>query len=122
MVAMALIVTWPVSGMAGPTADPTITSGKAVYEHSCITCHGDDGTGGMPGVPDMTKTGGSLDKPDVELIQNIINGFQSPGAPLAMPARGGNPELTDEQVQAVIDYIRHAFSVKTMPIPTSADK
>ncbi|MFH1820201.1 MAG: cytochrome c, partial [Pseudomonadota bacterium] len=28
--------------------------GQAVYNGTCIACHGSDGTGSLPGVPDLT--------------------------------------------------------------------
>jgi len=99
----------PVTAAAGPTGGLNVLSGKAIYEQSCITCHGDDGAGGMPGVPDMTEKGGSLDKPGVVLVRNIMDGFQSPGSIMAMPPKGGNPELVEEQVWSVISYMRQAF-------------
>jgi len=43
------------------------------------------------------------------LITNITFGFQGPGSPMAMPARGGNPDMNAADVQAVLGYLRESF-------------
>lgn len=79
--------------------------GKALYEATCIACHGAKAQGAIPGVPDLAK-GGRLTKPDAELAAHILNGFQSKGSPMAMPPKGGNPDLTAADVQALVTYMR----------------
>lgn len=79
--------------------------GKALYETTCIACHGAAAQGMIPGVPDL-RQGGRLAQPDGQLVANILNGFQSPGSPMAMPPKGGNPNLTAEAAQALVDYLR----------------
>ena len=81
--------------------------GKQIYETTCIACHGKDGKGALPGTPNLRKV---MVKPDEELVRNTLNGYQSPGSPLAMPPKGGNPSLTEADVRAVIQYMRGAFS------------
>lgn len=94
--------------VAENTSKPTL-SGKAVYEKTCIACHGTDGKGVLLGVPDLTKPDGRLSKPDEMLLQNITNGFQSSGSLMAMPAKGGNANLTDGDIKAVLAYLRESF-------------
>lgn len=84
-------------------------SGKAVYDKTCIACHGADGKGVLPGAPDFTKLDGPLSKPDEVLLQHITEGFQSPGSPMAMPAKGGNPNLTGVEIKAVLNYLKENF-------------
>lgn len=84
-------------------------AGKSVYSQTCIACHGANGKGAIPGVRDLTDADGPLAKSDEELIRNISDGFQSPGTAMAMPAKGGNPTLTEEDVKAVLDYMRAEF-------------
>jgi len=84
-------------------------AGKAVYAQTCIACHGANGKGTIPGVTDFTAKDGPLSKSDAELLQNISEGFQSPGSFMAMPAKGGNPMLTEADVRAVLAYLRAAF-------------
>ncbi len=83
--------------------------GKAIYSQTCIACHGANGKGTIPGVADFTTKDGSLAKSDVELLKNISEGFQSPGSFMAMPAKGGNPMLTEADVQVVLAYLRDEF-------------
>ena len=85
--------------------------GKALYETTCIACHGAKGQGALPGVPDLAK-GGRLSKPDAELIANILEGFQTKGSPMAMPPKGGNPNLTAEDAKALVIYLR-TLAVRT---------
>jgi len=84
-------------------------SGMAIYNQTCVACHGVEGTGGMPGVPNFRAAGGPLSKPDDTLVQHITEGFQSPGSPMAMPAKGGNPSLSGTDVRAVLGYLRKSF-------------
>ena len=90
-------------------APGTGLSGKDIYSNTCVACHGVNGTGAIPGTPDFTAASGPMAKSDSELIQSITAGFQSPGSPMAMPAKGGNPDLNAADVRAVLDYLRESF-------------
>ncbi|VAW90986.1 Cytochrome c, class I [hydrothermal vent metagenome] len=87
-------------------------SGKAIYAQTCIACHGADGTGGLPGVPNFTDKNGPLSKADDVLLQHISNGFQSPGSAMAMPPKGGNPELNSADIKKSLSYIRETFGAQ----------
>lgn len=92
------------------SAPGTGLSGKDIYNQTCVACHGANGAGAIPGTPDFTSPGGALSKSDEELITSITVGFQSPGSPMAMPAKGGNPDLNAADVAAVLGYLRESFS------------
>ena len=77
-----------------------------IYSQTCIACHGADGNGAIPGVPDFKER---LSKSDDILFQHITEGFQTPGSPMAMPARGGNPDYTNEDLRGALSYIRNNF-------------
>ncbi len=94
------------------SAGAAVTTGESTYQSSCVACHGADGVGVLPGVPDLTATEGLLAGDDEVLIKRIAEGFQSPGSPMAMPPRGGNPSLSDEDLKAVVDYMRKEFAVR----------
>lgn len=83
--------------------------GKSVYEGTCIACHGANGKGALPGVPDLTSAKGPLKGADEVVIKRMREGYQSPGSPMAMPPKGGNPALTDDDLQAVLAYMRKTF-------------
>ena len=83
--------------------------GEKVYAQTCIACHGANGKGAIPGVSDFTKADGPLAKSDDTLFASIRDGLVTPGKPLSMPAKGGNPSLTEDQIQAVLDYLRSSF-------------
>lgn len=99
---------------ATPIAEVTAAAvseltGKEVYTQTCVACHGANGKGALPGVPDFTSKDGPLSKPDGLLLRHTIEGFQSPGSPMAMPPRGANPNLTDAELQEALIYIREEF-------------
>lgn len=81
-------------------------SGQEIYSQTCIACHGADGSGAMPGVPDFKER---LSKSDDILFKHITEGFQTPGSPMAMPARGGNPNYTNQDLRETLSYIRNNF-------------
>ena len=84
-------------------------SGESVFQSACIACHGVDGAGALPGVPDLTAGDSRLAQPEDVLLQLTVQGFQSPGSPMAMPPRAGNPELSDEDLRAALRYMRERF-------------
>lgn len=83
--------------------------GRRIYEETCVACHGADGKGALEGVPDLTGANGRLAKSDDALLRNMIEGFQSPGSPMPMPPKGGNPGLTDQDMADVLAYIRRTY-------------
>jgi len=83
--------------------------GAAIFNGTCIACHGSDGSGNLPGVPDLTGNKGLLSQDDAVLLKRMAEGFQSPGAPMAMPPRGGDPGLTDADLKAVLKFMRKEF-------------
>lgn len=95
--------------VAGVSHADDLARGREVYQGTCIACHGSDGAGVLPGVPDFTNRSGPLGKSDAVLIDHIANGFQSPGSPMAMPAKGGDPTLTEQDVRAVLQYLKNEF-------------
>jgi len=99
----------PAATNSSKTAKGSGLSGQAIYQQTCIACHGASGEGAFPGVPDFTEKDGSLAKSDDELLKHISEGFQSPGSPMAMPAKGGNPDLNREDLKSVLGYIRQQF-------------
>lgn len=99
------------AALAGAAASVTAQpAGKAIYEGTCIACHGADGQGALPGMPDFTASKERFALDDATLIKRMREGFQSPGSPMGMPPKGGNPSLTDADLKAVLDYIKETFA------------
>ncbi len=86
-----------------------LKSGKTVYLQTCVSCHGANGKGTIPAAPDFTKKNGPLNQSDSVLLEHAMNGYQSPGSPMAMPPKGGNASLTKEDLSNAILYIRQTF-------------
>jgi mono/diheme cytochrome c family protein len=82
-------------------------AGSGIYHNTCITCHGEDGHGTRRGMPDLTT--GVMAYSSSSLTEHIRHGFQTRRRPLAMPPKGGNPDLTDEDIRNVLSYLHHAF-------------
>ncbi len=85
------------------------SAGEAVFQTACIACHGVDGAGALPGVPDLMASDRRLLEADDVLLKRTVEGFQSPGSSMAMPPRAGNPDLSDEDLMAAIRYMRERF-------------
>lgn len=67
--------------------------GRSVYQQSCSNCH----DGGLMGAP---KIGHSRYSADIEVLtENTIKGIGR------MPARGGNPRLSDDDIRAAVEYM-----------------
>ena len=109
LVASLVAGSFAYSGGAAAQAD-SVEAGEKLYNSTCVACHGADGKGKLPGVPDFTKSDGRLTKSDDVLVTNIMEGFKSPGSSMAMPARGGISSLTKEQAGAIVQYMRQAFA------------
>jgi len=84
-------------------------SPEQLYQQSCLVCHGDDGSGNMPGVPDLADSKTLSENDDAFLLGRIKAGIQTPGN-IVMPPKGGNPALTDEQLLSVLRYVRQLLN------------
>lgn len=90
----------------------TLEKGKTVFMGTCFACHGVDGKGLIPGTPNLRGKKSPLHNEDSVIKERILNGYQSEGSPLAMPPKGGNANLTPEDVDAVIAYMKDSFLKK----------
>ncbi len=87
-------------------------AGEEIYYETCVACHGEDGAGVIPGMPDFTRQDGVLTQADDVLMEHIENGFESPGSVMAMPAKGGIEDLTMDDIMNVLDYMHKKFHYK----------
>jgi cytochrome c5 len=94
----------PVGRVEVATIDPDAAPAaprpaQEIYSSVCSACH-DTGAAGAPKVSDGGEWENRLNEKGLEtLVLHSINGFQ------AMPARGGNPTLTDEEMGATVVYM-----------------
>jgi disulfide bond formation protein DsbB len=84
--------------------------GKTYFDQTCAACHGMNGKGLPKLGKDLTTSKFVAEKSDAELLDFIKKG-RLPTDPLnttgvAMPPKGGNPALTDQQLMDIISYIR----------------
>lgn len=81
---------------SAPAAD-----GKKVYDGTCHVCHG-TGVAGAPKYGNKADWAPFLKTGIDAMVKNAINGIK------AMPPRGGNASLTDEQMRAAVEYMAAA--------------
>jgi cytochrome c5 len=83
--------------------DPRSIGGREVWAGTCQACHG-LGEAGSPKITDKKAWAPRIAQGIDTLRQHALEGFIGPSGTM-MPERGGNPDLTDEQIFAAIDYM-----------------
>ena len=86
---------------AGQVAYEGTLDGAVIYGALCGACH-TSGAGGAPKMERAAWAARIAQGADV-MHKHAIEGYQ--GAAGIMPAKGGNPSLTDEQVIATVDWM-----------------
>lgn len=93
---------------AAPAEDVSSDPGKATYGKICFSCH-DMAIAGAPKFADKAAWESRLEKGTEMMVMNAINGIQ--GEAGIMPARGGLPNLSDDEVRASVMYMLAAIGV-----------
>ncbi|MBP2230463.1 mono/diheme cytochrome c family protein [Azospirillum agricola] len=99
--------------------DGRMRAGGAIYQDSCAACHGGDGAGQTHLFPTLAGSGVVQADDPATLIRLVLEGSRGvatdarPTAP-AMPPLGWR--LSDEQVAAVVTYIRNAWDNAARPV------
>ena len=94
------------------STDPRMTAGAAIYRDACSGCHAIDGKGVPELFPALANSSAVRSDDPASLVRVILRGARSvatkdePTAP-AMPAFGW--QLDDDQVAAVVTYIRNSW-------------
>jgi cytochrome c5 len=73
-------------------------NGETVYRKTCAVCH-DSGVAGAPKIGDKAAWGPRLSEGMDTMYNSALHGDGS------MPAKGGNPALSDAEVKAAVDYM-----------------
>lgn len=80
--------------------------GENVYSLNCMVCHGDDGSGELPGVPDLLENNAWQKRTEAEVLERLTQGIQGKNGQLGMPAKGGNPKLTRQELESSFRYLQ----------------
>jgi len=86
----------------GQVAYDGTLDGAVIFGNLCTGCH----TAGVANAPKLEKAAWTARiAQGVEVLHtHAIDGYTGPGGGV-MPARGGNPSLSDEQVKATVDWM-----------------
>lgn len=84
--------------LVSAAANVQAADGEKVYKSLCFSCH-DSGVAGSPKLGDKAAWAPRIAAGMESVYAVSINGKG------AMPAKGGNPALSDEEVKAAVDYM-----------------
>ncbi len=86
-------------------APKQLQSGEAVFKSVCAACHA-TGAAGAPKVGDTVAWAPRISQGFDTLVAHALKGFH------AMPAKGGNPDLDDVEVERAIVYMANQSGAK----------
>ena len=103
--------------------DPAMRAGRAIYVDSCAACHRVNGAGVKGLFPTLAAAPVVQQREATSLMRVVLEGAKSvatPRAPTgaAMPSYGW--QLKDDQVAAVLTYIRNAWGNRAPVVTASA--
>jgi len=96
-------IVWLISAL--PLSVFAQSQAEKIYQANCKACHSSE----FVQAPKLGKKEDwkpRLEKGKKELVQSVIKGMQ--GYTGAMPPRGGNPKLSDQEIEAAVQYIMDA--------------
>lgn len=100
-----------VGGDTGPHIDK---SGEQVVKEICSACHA-VGALGSPKIGDKGAWGPRISQGYETLVKHALSGIRQ------MPARGGNPDLTDNEVAGAVAYMANQAGANfKAPAPAAA--
>ena len=76
--------------------------GKTIYGNLCHACH-ESGAGGAPTLTDKAHWASRLAQGEETLVKHANEGYT--GSAGMMPAKGGNPAISDEQIKATVEWM-----------------
>jgi len=99
---------WPLDGAVTldrlPTPeDPDLIAGASVWDGTCRGCHG-LGIADSPKITDRAAWAPRIEQGVDVLYQHALEGHFGPEGTM-MPPRGGNDDLTDEEVKSAVDFM-----------------
>ena|SRR5688572_4318345 len=113
-----------VSERIKPVAEVEVAQGSAttggainaeqIVNTSCAACHG-TGALNSPKIGDKSAWGPRISKGYKTLVDHAINGFNM------MPARGGNPDLTDAEIAHAVAFMANKSGASFTPPKAEAN-
>jgi mono/diheme cytochrome c family protein len=104
-----------------PSDDPVMAAGGAIYRDQCSACHGLDGHGVPLLFPSMAESSMVRSDDPTTLIRIVLRGARSV-ATAAEPTAPGMPsygwQLDDDQVAAVLSYVRNTWGAAAPALST----
>lgn len=97
-ITLLLITTLTACSEADTPANPALEQGKTVVQGLCINCHG-QGINNAPVLGNQKMWEKRIAQGESTLINHALEGYNM------MPARGGNPDLSDEQITHAVQYM-----------------
>jgi cytochrome c5 len=86
-------------------APKTLQAGDAVFKAVCAACHA-TGAAGAPKVGDAGAWSARIGQGYATLVEHALKGLR------AMPAKGGNPDLDDVEVERAVVYMANQSGAK----------
>jgi disulfide bond formation protein DsbB len=117
LLVIALVSVLVLSACGGTSAAPTAApakgdpaKGATKFAGTCAGCHGPDATGISGLGKDLTTSTFAKGLSDADLVAFILKGRPA-GDPanttkVDMPAKGGNPALTEDDLYDIVAYLR----------------
>lgn len=108
-----------VTSVPAPESSLLLRFGETVYERRCAICHASDGRGMPPEYPPLADNPSIQMESAVNPIRMVLNGGFPPGTqgnpkPYGMPPFAQS--LSDDEVAAVVTYIRAAWGNRGTPV------
>lgn len=104
-----------VAAPALPTVDAARAAhGRDVFLTTCVACHGPNGRGVTGLGKDLVESDFVAAQSDEDLAKFLAVG-RPDARPLAMPPRGGRADLTDDDLHALVVYLRGLQDPRRMP-------
>ncbi|WP_321929237.1 c-type cytochrome [Paraburkholderia guartelaensis] len=109
----------PKSTVVTEEAQRLVPLGRKIYESQCAVCHATEGQGKPPHFPPLADNQSIQMNSAVNPIRMVLNGGYAPGTrknpmPYGMPPFAQS--LSDEEVAAVVTYIRTAWGNHGTPV------
>jgi len=120
-----------ITTLADASPSPTVAlpgdpiRGATLYGANCATCHGANLEGGIGAVLNpIDKLPGVTNSLDPTFLIQIITNGRDPQAgdpkSIPMPKKGGNPNLTDQDVKDMAAYIIQQNQINPSSLPLAA--